>query len=357
MINYNLFFNRKNIFMKKNLIILVVAILAIGLFYACKKNTDHLQTTTSNEKQYSAYELDVIHKLKTFRNTLKNGIFTGKPKSLDSAKWYIETYFNVVKARTEEPYKLLRKDTTYYTLPINKTGLIEYSSMNAMYDKMVSDLDSLEIVIADPNIIPIFARLIFLSSNSSNAQYMMILGGGSYYSGNYAPFYEDDDWKFGNMQGHCDGSNATQSDAGQELKYRLNHPLFDYSPGSFVDPQTYPEITFSGYPDVNNLNPDPNCHYMLFYEERTVAQGPPCLENEELTFYLNRAHEIFYTFQNQLLPNTTTEQSLYGKRPVGKYFVEMTLWTPSGTAQNGKLFWEHRYTPTYAFRVNLPDEF
>jgi hypothetical protein len=330
--------------MKKSLSIILVAMMAIGLFYACKKNNEQGQTVTTNEQQYSAYEQEVIHKLQSFRSTLKSGVFTGEPKSLDSAKWYIETYFNVVKARTEEPFKLFRKDSIYYSLPINRDGLVEYSNMNAMYNKMVSDLDSLEVVIANPNMIPVFARLELISSNSSAAQYMMVLGMGSYYSGNYAPFYADDDWRWGNYQGHCGSTNDHSSDGGEELRERLNNPWFQYVAGSFIDPMDPITVTYNQYPDVNNQNPDINVDFMIFREERT--SGEPCLENEELTFYLNRAHEIIYTFTNQTLPNTTT---LFGQRPIGRAFVDMSIW-----AQHENNWWHHTYYLNYATRITAP---
>lgn len=106
--------------MKKYLSIILVAMMAIGLFHACKKTNEQESLISNNDTKYSAYEMEVIQKLQSFRQTLKSGEFTGEPKSIDSAKWYIETYFNVVNARTEEPFKLFRKDSLYYLFVADK---------------------------------------------------------------------------------------------------------------------------------------------------------------------------------------------------------------------------------------------
>ena len=208
---------------------------------------------------------------------------------------------------------------------------------------MLSDLDSLEIVIADPNILAVFARLELLTTNASEAEFMLVTGFGNYYNSIYWPFFDDDDWYFGNMLGRCDGTYIYESDGGQELKTRLNNPYIQWvGPGSFVDPVQRHAFYYE-YPDVNNENPEPNVDYMIYYEES--PNGLQCLENEELTFYLNMAHNIFYTYDTQFLPNTT----LHGKRPFGKAFMNMTICTPSGDD-----WWEHKYYMFYGTRINLP---
>lgn len=336
--------------MKKILIIFVIIGMTITLFYACKKNTDLMQTNNNTEQQYTDYEWEVFYKLQSFKQKLNSNLKGTDPMTLDSAEWYLETNYNVDEARTEEPYRITRKDSTYYVLPLNSNGLVEFDDMNTMYNQMLSDLDSLEIVIADPDIIPVFAILNVLTSNADEAELMLITGFGYYYSGNYAPFYDDDDWKFGNMLGHCDGTNQWESDGGQELKERLNNPFFTWSdPGSFSD---YVEriVHYYDYPDFYNEHPQPNdVNYFVYFE---ITNGDTtCLENEELDFYLDKAHDIIYTYDNNYLPGSDT---LYGQRPPGKTYSHFSIWTPDTTLPNGNIWWEHRYFIHYATRINLP---
>ncbi len=334
--------------MKKLLIVFIFIGMAVAVFYSCKKNTDNMQINTNSEQQYSAYEWEVYYKLQSFKQKLNSNLRSINPITLDSAKWYMESYLNVDKARTKEPYKITRNDSTYYVLPLNSNGLVEFNNMNTMYNQMINDLDS--IVIANPGVIPVFAVLKELTNNTNEAEFLLITGYGNYYSGNYAPFYDDDDWKFGNMLGHCDGTNQWESDGGQELKTRLNNPFFAWAgPGSFVDP-VEEIVHYYEYPDYYDEHPQPDSvNFLLFYQE--TPGFSPCLENEELDFYLDKAHDIIYTYDSILLPGNSI---LTGKRPYGKVFEWFSIWTPDSITPNNNHSWEHVYYIHYATRISLP---
>jgi len=335
--------------MKKTFsIISIITVVFITLFSCSKKQNDFVDKVKTNN--LTEYETTILNKLTNFKHKLNSNLRDNDPMTLDSAEWYMESYYNVVEARTEDPYKNVRKDTTYYTLPLNSQGMVEFADMNSMYNQMLSDLDSLEYLIANPNIFPVYGMLDLLSSNGSSADFMLTTGFGSSYNGNYEPFDADDDWHWGNMQGRCDGTYLWVSDGGQELKRRLNNPYFQWAgPGSFIDPVSRNAYYYE-YPDVNNENPESNVGYLIYYEESTINNPLPCLENDEMTFYLNKAHDIIYTFDNQNLPGTTT---LYGKRPAGKAFMSFDIYTPDGTVNNN-YYWEHEYFIKYGTRINLP---
>jgi hypothetical protein len=157
------------------------------------------------------------------------------------------------------------------------------------------------------------------------------------------------------MDGDCDGNQVNQSDGGQELKIRLNNPHFEYfTTGSFIGPDHERIVEHGDYPDLDDEHPQPTLvNSFLFYEEFNPPPPSytPCLEIEELDFYLDKAHKIIYTADNELLPGSTT---LYGQRPQGLHYEWFSIWTPSGTLQNDDLYWEHRYYIHYRQRVNIP---
>lgn len=160
--------------MKKHLILLLIASLGISVFYSCKKEVNcevEMQSETTSSEElidgHTAYEWEIYYKLQDFKLKMEKLSRSSDPMTLTEAEWYMETNFNVDEARTEEPYRVNRKDTTYYILPINSSGLIEFTSINSMYNEMLDDLDSIEIVISDPDVIPIFARLELQSSSST----------------------------------------------------------------------------------------------------------------------------------------------------------------------------------------------
>ena len=145
------------------------------------------------------------------------------------------------------------------------------------------------------------------------------------------------------MQGKCDGTYQWVSDAGLKLRSKLNNPLIQWAlPGAWINTEQR-QAFYDEYPDVNNENPESNVDYMIYYEEASSLQ---CLEYDELNFYLSKAHEIFYTYDNQCLPNT----NLFGKRPPGKHFIDMDIWARDSTG----VWYEHRYYMNYGVRVNIP---
>jgi len=335
--------------MKKIIYVTLLATIAISVFYACKKDSGQVPENKSNVPQYTEYEWQVYYKLQDLKQKLNSGERGLDPISLSEAEWYMETNFNVEEARTEEPFKLIYKDSTYYVLSLDGSGMVEYSSINVMYNEILSDVDSIEYVISNPDAIPVFASLELLSSNNNEAEFMLIIGIGTYYSGNYAPFYSVDDWYFGNKMGRTDGAYQWVSDAGIELTNRLNNPFFQWLPGSFLDPAIPKYVLYGDYPDIEGLNPETNVGYLIYYEESTAFPSP-VLENEELTFYLNNLHNIIYTYDNQVVAHTTG----LGQRPYGSAFRDVSVWTPTGPLTGGGYYYEHRYTINYDIRVNIP---
>ena len=349
--------------MKKSIIGLLFISMTVGLFYACKKNNETVQTNGNNntEQQYTEYEWEVYHKLEAYKQKKNSSFKSNDPITLDSAEWYLDTQFNVEEARTEYPYIIEDIDSAYFTLTLNGSGMANISDMGIMYVEIVDYVNS---IIANPESIPIFGHLELLESDNDEAEFMFRLGIGSYINGEYTPFYYD--WKFGNMLGDCAGNQVWLSDAGQELKFRINHPHFaTFPPGSFIgnpeigivryfneDGTTNPDL----YLDTDDEHPQSeDVNYFYYYEENNISTYEPCLEIEELDFYLDKAHEIIYTRDNENLPGSTIH---YGLRPEGLTFESFTLDTPNGyNNYTNKYYWTHRYYIYYRLRVNIPIHF
>jgi len=333
--------------MKKLLYVLIIIGLTMALLYSCKKDTDKMQKEPTNEQQYTDYEWEIYYRLQAYKHN--SSLKSSNPISLDSAEWYMETQFNVEEATTIEPYSLIQKDSTYYTLILNGSGMVELSSMNTMYNEILDDVDSIEYVISNPEAIPVFAHLELLSKDENEAEMMLVLGIGNYFSGYYAPFYDIDDWYYGNNLGRTDGEYLYLSDAGQELGKRINNPFFQYfQPGAYVEPRESVEVRYDDYPDIYSLNPESNVGYLTYYEVSTSFPSP-VLENEELTFYLNNLHNIVYTYDDQTVANSDQP----GKHPPGFVFEYLTTWTDTDPITGG-YYYEHAFTIHYATRVNIP---
>ena len=344
--------------MKKTLITIIFIGMAVTLFYACKKNTDTIQSDSNSEIQYTDFEWKIYYKLEAYKQKKNSNLKASNPISLDSAEWYLDTQFNVEEARTEYPYKLEGLDSTYFTLDLDGFGMVNITAMNTMYNSMLNFLNN---IIANSENIPIFGHLELLNSNSNEAEFIFKLGLGSYFYGNYAPFLYD--WKFGNMLGRCDGTHQWESDAGQELKNRLNNPGFaHFTIGSFIGSGEERIVAYFNsdgtpnpnlYLDTNNEHPQPNLvNHFYFYEENDSPTYEPCIEVEELDFYLDKAHKIIYTSDNELLPGSDIH---YGLRPDGLTYEWFDISTPNGfNTYSNKYYWTHKYYIHYRQRVNIP---
>lgn len=331
--------------MKKTFIFTaMISLLMVSILFSCKKEMEPTEQIAEQGVEYTEFEWKLARQLQGFKIQLDNPLKSDLTQSVDSAKWYLEALFNVENAYTEEPYKISRKDTIFHVLALDGQGNARSEDVANMYNSMLQSLSDLEYEIADPNIIPIFGFLSLIENDDDEASFMFIIGFG-FYTSYYDPFNTTDNWYFGNMMGKCDSTQLHDSDAGQQLKKRLNNPMIQWAfPGAWIATEQRQAFYYE-YPDVNNENPESNVGYMIYYEEASTFQ---CLEYDELNFYLSKAHEIFYTYDNQYLPNT----NLFGKRIPGKHFIEMDIWTPHQAGH----WYEHRYYMTYGVRVNIPYE-
>jgi len=331
--------------MKKTFIfIAMISLLMVSIMYSCKKEIEPNQQTTEQSVEYTEFELKLAKQLKNYKTQMENPLKSDLTQSIDSARWYLEALFNVENAYTEAPYRISRQDTIFHSLELDGQGFAKSEDVANMYNSMLQSLTNLEYEIADPNIIPVFGSLSLVENDDDEASFMFILNFG-FYSNYYYPFTTSDNWYFGNMLGKCDGTQLWVSDAGIKLKGKLNNPLIQWiKPGTWISIESGTAFYYE-YPDVNNENPESNVDYMIYYEEASSLQ---CLEYDELNFYLSKAHEIFYTYNNQYLPNT----NLPGKRIPGKHFIDVNIWTPSDPG----IKYQHNYSMRYGVRVSLPND-
>jgi hypothetical protein len=335
--------------MKKLWILLLFAGFTFLLIWSCKKEFNRNEAATATVKVYSDYELALHQKLVNFKRILNSEFKSTEVYELDTAVWYMGTMFNVEKAYTTEPFRRVRRDTVSYQLDLNNDGLVTADNMNNLYNHMIDDLESFDDEIDDPDVLPVYGNLRVIQTTEDYAVLRMTYGWGTYYVYPYDPFYSDDNWRFGNMIGRCDGTGQWESDGGQELELRLNDPYFEYpTPGSFIYP-IYRDIHPLTYPDLYNEHPQPDSvDYLIYYQITSGFLG--CLEQEELEFYLTKMHQIIYTFDDTFLPNNN---SLKGKRPRGKFFQSIDYWTPVESSGSNTIY-IHYPTATFSDRVDIP---
>ncbi|MDP2684911.1 MAG: hypothetical protein Q8P20_07810 [bacterium] len=209
------------------------------------------------------------------------------------------------------------------------------SDVTALFDQMVIDIEYQLCHIESEYKYLMVADLYEESSRSGT----LAIGLDGFYATSrfqtYTPFTEDDDWYYGNMLGRDDGSYVGVSDAGQQLKLRINNqgvkPTFLYN--TWLNPQQSPNL------DATNT------------QNRMWAQtatSPPIIDNDDMLQYLINMHYLIYNSPSDI-PSGYFSTS-YGPEI---YFNFINVWTSSEPNTTGD-YW-HAMTIIYGEPVYIPE--
>lgn len=312
----------KHLFITTILIVLMLAL-------SCKKDQP-VQEKQSHMQHYTPEAMAIWHKLNSFNQHIKNGIKSEQYLQPDSALWLLEALFNV-QMGTDTTFDDVRSYHKTYKLTLNDDGLARLSQLAEVYNLMRSDLqDELDTIASDYKFL-IIADLKPIESKSDDFELELTGAIGINPLSLYQPFTELDNWYYGNMLGRCDGQYLWQSDAGQELKRRFNNPRVAIHGGvnSWTDVFVTDLLDGIQFPG------------RIFYFQ---TQGnPPCITYTEMRHFLEQGHNLIYNTSNQI-PE--------GKRPEGKHFILLDLWTNPINPPDG-IYW-HKYQIHYGIPVLLP---
>ncbi len=303
--------------------------LAVAVLYSCRKDgLNGLASTVQTGSQSN--NADLWNRINKFRVDLRSGERDLDPISPDSALWYLEAMYNVEQS-VDTSYNFLDLDTTYYTLVPDGDGMVDMQQVSDVYDSMVADLNaSLQSKSTD------YAYLILgdLSENNlsrdGNFNMQLISGLGIDPLDCYDPFYDIDDWYYGNMLGREDGAYKWESDAGQELQKRFNNPK---------------NCMFQGggyWVSVVEKNVDSLMYPNRKFQLQLNAPGEPIINDTLMRYYLAKGHsDIIYSYEADS-----------GQRPPGLDFKMCNVWT--NNANTPTYFYYHSYTLYYGIQISNP---
>jgi hypothetical protein len=259
---------------------------------------------------------------------VKTGILDKEFVSPDSALWYLEALYNVEQS-VDTSYNNLDLDTNYYTLIPDENGMVDLQQVSDVYDSMVADLNAnLQSKNTDYAYLIIGDLSSYNVSRDGNYNMQLISGFGLDPLICYDPFYDIDDWYYGNMLGRLDGQYIGVSDAGQELQRRFNNPKNCMSQGG-------------GY-WVSVVQIEANSDIYPSYIYHGFSATIPWIENINMDYYLSKGHsEIIYKYQ-----------FVGGSRLDGKDFKSMIVWTNNPNPTNDYYF--HSYTLWYGVQIGSP---
>jgi len=324
--------------LKKNNLILFLAITVASAFYSCNKNSHPTPEPTNNGHSYTAEEMALWRQLSNFNHKIKTGLKSEEFISPDSAMWYLEALFNVQQA-TDTTFE---ESITYersYSLNVNSNGTVNMSDVITVYNQLLSDLnDELDQLATEYKFL--FVADLEQEDLKSGAITMALTAGIGF---NpliwYSAINPTDDWYYGNMLGHCDqGGTGGFSDAGQELKKRFNHPNITYP---------FPVQHTSSNAGWINIDHSPVLNYLTpGYENRIfhqISTTPPCIDYLDLQYYLIQGHYAIYNYPTDI-PK--------GEHKLGLDFKYFELWTNNPNPPDN--IYLHNYQIWYGIPVQIP---
>jgi len=303
---------------------------SLTVLFSCNKDSKIVPVDNNNTSEYTADEMALWNQLNNFNLKIKNGLKSEEFISPDSAMWYLEALFNVQQA-VDTTFDDVASYERTYTLNVNANGTVNMSNVTALYNQLVSDLDT-ELAMIDSDYKFLIIADLQQESLKSDEFNIKVTGGlGINPLVYYEPITNEDNWFYGNMLGRCDGTYLWESDAGEELRRRFNDPNI-----AFLIPPPYKWINTSSTPVLTHVQ-FPN---RIYYE---FSVSDPCMEYTELEYFLQQGHYIIYNAPND---NPT------GVRPASSNFRLIELWANNPNPPDNEYL--HSYRIYYGTPVHIP---
>ena len=309
--------------------ILAMAIFALTL-NGCKK--DHPADNGQAQIMQNIHTKTLIEKFNYFRNKMQSNLKTGEFITLDSAIWYTEATLSYDHAYPDSTSEDFHTQSTFYTLSVDNNNMVSMEDVQTVYGLMQDSL-SYHLSLIDEEVKFIAFADVQLNDVENNvASLEMISGYGTgLVLGFYDPFEEDDDWLWGTigsfpLAGKCDGTQIDISDGSNELQFRFNHP-------------NYVPVTYSYYTEFETFEicfEEKDNEWVTYVDENGIDDN--CLENEELTYFLNEGHILIYN---------SPDDPDYGYKPEGKDFIRIEVLDYQWELNDNDIY-THFYKITYA---------
>ncbi|MFA5419100.1 MAG: hypothetical protein WC341_11645 [Bacteroidales bacterium] len=328
--------------MKKYIVLIIFAVIAVGVSSCKKDNTNKL---VNQDDELMAKSKKVISLIKKFDGKMSSNLKSGESISVDSAVWNMEALQNYEHANPGEATKNFEVAKSNYTLDLDENGQVLMSDVQAVYAQMEDMLAlKLEQIPSDEKVVR-FADVSLDSIEGSTAYVSTTLGFGyTWLLNRYWPFNTSDNWYWGTLSqeygdpplGKCDGTQYGVSDASDQLQWRLNNPVV-----APVDPFIWTDLETNEYVNgFDHLNPttgEPRLYVGWDYPEEN------CLTHDMLTNYLLESHYIINDYAE-------------GVRPAGKSFASVYIDDDLYFLPNNQGLHYHRYAVTYGtmVKVGLP---
>ncbi len=316
--------------MKSKILNILLALLFLGIL-ACEKSQEALNSNTTSQHS------EITMKLLDFEARLK--LKSTETMQIDEAQWQLEGLLNFQKANNSHVFRDIEffSDTIFIELEDGKIALDKLSEAHSI---LYGILSSYEELVDDPDYKADMIDLSFNVIDNQNASISMGSSFGFNLVGNYPAFGSEDYWYWGLLKGKCgeyEGQYFNERDAATELNRKVNSPWMAPA-GYYVHVTTEWHIAGDHWLlDDDPQNPAyPIRSKMMFYQYTHSSYPDPCLDPDELNYYLSKFDYIAEVFK----------PSHPAGLQVGRKIVESTV-----VVSDGDYSRLHLYTIRYGYYV------
>jgi len=239
-----------------------------------------------------------------------------KQFSIDSALWYMESWFNAKYAFPDEHYTKTesKTDSIVFSIEINsKIALNNLGSLRQTIINKVSDLLAKSKLI-NKEVILVDFDISYFNATEAVVTITPVFGELGYLTVGINPFGVDDYWYYGEMLGDCDLNDFEDTDAAQKISEAImaNRPIYIPCSGCYYSYSDIDTVTLIGNEYLNN-----NSEFLIFYIVSQTGSFTPdekCLNPDEMNFYFHNEEEVIYDNQEISLGKSFMSCEMEGKQ-------------------------------------------
>ncbi len=269
-----------------------------------------------------------------------------KTFGLDDGLQETKAYLNVKHVYYDCKYGNVQSYDTSINLPISSGNTVTMNDLYSLYNSSKSKLTNWfnETRFEDKGLVAVSLSKDSLSTTNVVVKLHAVFGNITTKTFDYgSPFGEDDNWRWGGDQGHCNLSNAGE-DASDKIEEAINANHIDVvspAPGyKLVYVPNDNDVVLIGY-EYENPNDDPGkdnyLDYLIYY---CTAEGSleirydieECLEYTEMNFYYNGENTLVY------------EVLISENQELGWFIVGELTPIESGSGNSRKIYHKNKLT-------------
>jgi hypothetical protein len=273
--------------MKKFIILIFSCTALIFIIFSCKKSFDS-EPNTSNVNS-SNHEVEL--KIQVFQNRLESNLKDGKTYSIDSAIWYSTALLNYTYAIYDSALLHISCDTSTFSLALDENGRVEESDLETAIDQMIDSLEAQYDGLQESTKHLVYCMMYETATYEGRLDVGMVAVIGFGYNPIFYDQFEEDDYWYAILDyGKCDEYEPAyydEQDAGEEIEYKIMHPLVVYNPIYRIytvpgSEEFFEDINPGDFPFENS----PSGYRGYYHTEQGNWPGPECLDPDHLNFYL-----------------------------------------------------------------------